>query len=304
MSLALDVALYLRDNQGKIKISPGERGVLFTLSFRIGSRSYTWVSQKSLSKELQISERNLIRYLSSLKKLKLIQQNKNSSDKRKNLYRAHKRLVNYHQTREDLIEKVIHNEVINKAADDKKYMTDPSPISEEYMTDLSPIISETTLIYTANIERKPSRETPKATYRSKQHKDTRESARNSFDTKKKIISYETSSKFEMIRKELGARDRKYAWEFYVANNLEEQADSILKYVQSNQINREFMRPFLYQKAWISRPQPKLHIVPDQKDVAQDDVDDLRRRNRENCRKVIEDNNLKEPKVIHVKGKQY
>lgn len=96
MSISLDVALYLRDNDIK-GLTLSNRGLLFTLAFRIGSNSVSWVSQKTLAKEVGINDKNLRNQISSLEKLGLIIVKKSKKDKRKSLYKFPEFLVNYHQ---------------------------------------------------------------------------------------------------------------------------------------------------------------------------------------------------------------
>lgn len=98
MSISLDIALYLRDHGRRFKgLSVGDRGVLFTLAFRVGSNSTTWISQRVLSQELCIHETNLRKHLSNLEKFGLIEIKNGSKDKRKREYKIAEILTNYHQ---------------------------------------------------------------------------------------------------------------------------------------------------------------------------------------------------------------
>lgn len=100
MSIALDIALYLRDNPSSCKnISLSDRAVLFTLAFRVGSNTLAWVSQEELAKELNLTPRGLRKNLSNLIENKFITVTESQIDKRKNFYHPASFLVNYHQTR-------------------------------------------------------------------------------------------------------------------------------------------------------------------------------------------------------------
>lgn len=97
MSIALDVALYLREQKLDKPLSVAERGALFTLLFRVGSNPFTWISIDSLAIELDITEKNVRNYMKSLNSKGYIQTITNPDDKRKNLYRPAEFLINYHQ---------------------------------------------------------------------------------------------------------------------------------------------------------------------------------------------------------------
>lgn len=97
MSIALDAALYLREKQLTKPLSLAERGVLFTLVFRVGSNTFSWVSQETLAQELDISERQIRTHLSELEKKGFIKSKPYPHDKRKQLYSIAEFLINYHQ---------------------------------------------------------------------------------------------------------------------------------------------------------------------------------------------------------------
>lgn len=97
MSIALDTALYLREQKSSDPLTLEERGVLFTLMFRVGSNPFTWISQEALAIELDVSLRQLKRHLKSLIKKSYIEEMDDPKDKRKNLYRPAEFLINYHQ---------------------------------------------------------------------------------------------------------------------------------------------------------------------------------------------------------------
>jgi len=96
MSISLDLALYLREQKDS-DLTLCERGVLFTLFFRVGSNAFSWISQEVLADELQISARQLKRQIQSLLKKGFIQVLHDPKDLRKNLYRPANFLINYHQ---------------------------------------------------------------------------------------------------------------------------------------------------------------------------------------------------------------
>lgn len=97
MSIALDTALYLREQKSENPLTVSERGALLTLMFRVGSNPFSWVSQETLAIELDITERNVRRYMKGIKEKGYIDITHDPHDKRKNLYRPAKFLINYHQ---------------------------------------------------------------------------------------------------------------------------------------------------------------------------------------------------------------
>lgn len=103
--LALDIALFVRNNiikgtlKGKkITLQVSDLGYLYTLAFRIGTNGSSWISQKKLSEELGVSKRGLRKALNRLVALDLIICEIDKKDSRKNNYRAHPKLINYHQS--------------------------------------------------------------------------------------------------------------------------------------------------------------------------------------------------------------
>jgi len=97
MSIALDTALYLREVQLEKPLSLTERGLLFTILFRVGSNPFSWISQSVLATELDLDERNIRTIMKKLINKNLIEVSKDPTDKRKNLYRPAAFLINYHQ---------------------------------------------------------------------------------------------------------------------------------------------------------------------------------------------------------------
>lgn len=127
MSISLDLALYLREQRHHHDISLAERGVLFTLMFRVGSNPFSWVSQEDLAIELDISERHLKRYMSSLLKKNLIVIEKDSKDLRKNTYRPAEFLINYHQKQDRKAAKKYPKKLSTAQANREKKGTSLSP---------------------------------------------------------------------------------------------------------------------------------------------------------------------------------
>jgi DNA-binding MarR family transcriptional regulator len=117
MSIALDAALYLREQKLTNPLTVSERGMLFTLLFRVGSNPFTWISQASLATELDIDIKNVQRTMKRIANKGLIEVQKDTNDKRKNLYRPAEFLINYHQQN--------HRECT------KKYGTKSSPNIED-----------------------------------------------------------------------------------------------------------------------------------------------------------------------------
>lgn len=97
MSIALDTALYLREQLSANPLTLSERGALFTLLFRVGSHATSWVSQETLAIELDITERYVKELMSNISKKGYIKIKPNPKDKRKNIYSPAKFLINYHQ---------------------------------------------------------------------------------------------------------------------------------------------------------------------------------------------------------------
>lgn len=94
MSIALDLFTYLNNNQD-IKITPYERGILFTLGFYQGSDPFIIVSSKDLSHEVSIEEEDLIEIMVSLKSRNLVEITANSKGYLS--YKLPEYLINLHQ---------------------------------------------------------------------------------------------------------------------------------------------------------------------------------------------------------------
>ena len=113
MSIALDTALYIREQKSSNPLTLSERGALFTLLFRIGSNATSWVSQETLALELDITERYVITLMQNISEKGYIKIKQNPKDKRKNIYSPAKFLINYHQ--------------LQNRAQTKKYRNNCSP---------------------------------------------------------------------------------------------------------------------------------------------------------------------------------
>ncbi len=96
MSIALDLALLLRDSFNNFNLSLATIGVAYTLAFRIGSNTNTWVSQSTLAEELKITERMVKKHCAYLKLNRLIIVKKDSTDNRRNVYNFNPNILNYH----------------------------------------------------------------------------------------------------------------------------------------------------------------------------------------------------------------
>lgn len=107
MSIALDLALFLRENHlldskaQKITISSSLRGFLFTLMFRVGSNPYSWIPQEELALEMDMTIDGLKKITAKVVETGLIEIGQNPHDKRKNCYRPAEFLINYHQSRRE-----------------------------------------------------------------------------------------------------------------------------------------------------------------------------------------------------------
>ncbi len=97
MSIALDAALFLREQKESKPLTLSERGLLFTLLFRVGSNPFAWVSQETLCTELDLADSNLRTQIKKIAQKGYIEIMKDPKDKRKNLYRPAEFLINYHQ---------------------------------------------------------------------------------------------------------------------------------------------------------------------------------------------------------------
>jgi len=112
MSMLLDLGLFLRENnlfnvnkktgeRKKVNITSAIRGFLFTLACRIGSDPYTWVSQETLAEEMEMTLDGIKKLSKKASETGLIEIEKNTKDKRKNLYRPASFLINYTQKRRE-----------------------------------------------------------------------------------------------------------------------------------------------------------------------------------------------------------
>lgn len=101
MSIALDLALFIRDFECEFPLSLSNLGVAYTLAFRIGSNPFTWISQENLAKELRLHETNVRIHCKKLVETGILLIKKDTDDKRKNLYSFNSALINYHQKSED-----------------------------------------------------------------------------------------------------------------------------------------------------------------------------------------------------------
>jgi hypothetical protein len=146
MSIALDTALYLREQKSSDPLTLEERGVLFTLMFRVGSNPFTWISQESLAIELDVSLRQLKRHLKSLIKKSYLEEMDDPKDKRKNLYRPAEFLINYHQQQERKPTKSYPQKP-------KKKVTYMTPNSERKVTYMTPNSERKVTYMTPNFEK-------------------------------------------------------------------------------------------------------------------------------------------------------
>ena len=96
MSLALDLALFFRNSKTKLGLSLSARGIVFTLAFRVGSNSNTWISAEVLAQECGVLRQNLHQPLDNIIATKLVKRKPNNKDKRKNTYSFNELIVNYH----------------------------------------------------------------------------------------------------------------------------------------------------------------------------------------------------------------
>lgn len=178
MSIALDLALFLRENnlldpQGqKIHVSSSLRGFLFTLMFRVGSNPYTWIPQEELALELDMTIDGLKKITPKMLETGLIEITQNPNDKRKNCYRPADFLINYHQTRrqklgdKSLVTTNVGLKYVPKRAPSfEKYVPVCTPNSEDRCTN-GPIIS-----YTNDSQPAPVKGSKAEVHSLKQHKD-------------------------------------------------------------------------------------------------------------------------------------
>jgi DNA-binding MarR family transcriptional regulator len=133
MSIALDTALYIRENEvyyidknrKSHYLTASDRGYLFTLMFRVGSNPFTWISQEELAFEMGVTARPLKAALSKLFKLGLIVIEIDPQDRRKNRYRPADKLIDYHQKNRINTKKLTKQSVTQ----DKKYGLKTAPIN-------------------------------------------------------------------------------------------------------------------------------------------------------------------------------
>lgn len=98
--MSLDVALFLRDNAKKYKITPAQRIVLTAIGWRIGNNKFSWPSQKTLADECGYTEKHMQKIISQLKKMNIILSDKNISDNRRNTYLLNKEIIKPYKTKE------------------------------------------------------------------------------------------------------------------------------------------------------------------------------------------------------------
>lgn len=96
MSLALDLALFLRNSKTKLDLSVTNIAVAYTLAFRVGTNTSSWVSQETLALELGIEEKNISIHCLKLVQSKLVNVTKHKKDKRRNVYNFSTSIMNYH----------------------------------------------------------------------------------------------------------------------------------------------------------------------------------------------------------------
>ena len=96
MSIALDLALIVRDSLNNFGLSVANLGVAYTLAFRVGSNSCTWISQIELAKEVNLDERNLRNHCKKLQEVGVILIEKDTKDPRRNRYSFNPIIANYH----------------------------------------------------------------------------------------------------------------------------------------------------------------------------------------------------------------
>lgn len=101
MSIALDLALLLRNSSSKFGLSLAARSILNALAFRVGTKANTWINQQTLAKELGITIRALRKHHESIEASNILYIKTNSRDKRKYLYSFNSIFFNYHQMKKE-----------------------------------------------------------------------------------------------------------------------------------------------------------------------------------------------------------
>lgn len=102
MSLLLDVALFLRKNARPFNLNSSQISILYTLAARIGRKKITWVSQKILCEDTNLSERALRDNIHMLDILGLIITKKNPQHKSFNVYSLSDLIVDYVENKVDI----------------------------------------------------------------------------------------------------------------------------------------------------------------------------------------------------------
>lgn len=97
MNSFLNVQLYFREQEAAAKISHGEKCFLAAICGRVGSNGITWISQAHLAVELDVTERTIRRYASSMQKQGLIIIEPSPTDRRRNRYKLAEILSNYRE---------------------------------------------------------------------------------------------------------------------------------------------------------------------------------------------------------------
>lgn len=101
MSLALDIGLFFRNSKTKLGLSLAARAVVFTLAFRVGTRSSTWIAPESLADECGIQRQNIFEPLSKIVATGLVLKKQSSRHKQKKIYSFTDLIKNYHQKGDD-----------------------------------------------------------------------------------------------------------------------------------------------------------------------------------------------------------
>lgn len=97
MSLALDVGLFFRNSKTKLGLTLSARAIIFTLAFRVGTRSSTWVSPDSLAEECGIQRQNIFEPLNKIVATGMVQKKQSTRHKQKKTYSFSDLIKNYHQ---------------------------------------------------------------------------------------------------------------------------------------------------------------------------------------------------------------
>ncbi len=106
MSIALDVGLFFRNSKTKLGMSLSARAIIFTLAFRVGTKSSTWISPDSLAEECGLHRQNIFDPLAKIVSTGIVLKKSSPRNKKKQIYSFSDLIKNYHQASDEQKKKI------------------------------------------------------------------------------------------------------------------------------------------------------------------------------------------------------